>query len=83
MEIKKLLERAGLKVDDKEMESLNRDLDNILEMLEKIPEPHNKSNKHTSYMQLRRDDEEKPDDYATTEGVFLNAKSSKDKMFKI
>lgn len=84
MDIKVLLKKSGLKASgEQELEVLAKDMEKILHILETIPEPHNKSDKHSKVMYLRKDSaHHEVKDTADVEEILANTKHQ-DNMFKI
>jgi len=80
MDINVLLRRAGLKASEEEIAVLKKDFENIIQMLEQLPEPELKSEQTKHAMHLAKDE---PFNDATKEAVLENAKDVEDGMYKI
>lgn len=80
MDINFLLGKSGLKSAGQELLQLEKDLEDILKVLEQIPQPQNVASSSADHILLHEDE---PFNEASKEDILQNAKCVENGMFKI
>ncbi len=83
MDINVLLRRSGLKANLAEVEVLEKDLENILAMIEQLPEPDASEEKSINIHHHAHLSKDELFNEATIYDILKNAKSVNNDMFKI